>query len=255
MKRNVLAEMIWPEVAAKLANYKVGVVAVGSCEQHGPNSTFATDTSVAYEFTKKLSEVVGDKALIFPPVTYGISPHHLGFPGSATLRVETLTNVLIDIATSITYHGIKKVLFVNGHGGNTATLGNVVVQLKHEHGIDAYWTGAYIYGEAAALVKERYNLPVDPNNTGHACEIESSVALYLCPEIVSPNRVKGEPRLDGPYMQHALAGGGMAVDWRKHATANGALGDATLACAEAGKILVDGALAHVAKLIDVIIAM
>ncbi|MCL2549233.1 MAG: creatininase family protein [Symbiobacteriaceae bacterium] len=254
MKRYVLGEMSWPEVAAELEGFKIGIVPVGSCEQHGPNATFVTDSDTAYEFTKKLSERLGNKALVFPPITYGISPHHMGFPGSATLRIETMLNVLCDVALSITKHGISKILFVNGHGGNSAVLGTAVVRLKYEYDIDAYWSNIPT-GSAAAMIKEKYGLPLEPGNTGHACEMEISDCLYLCPWVVKEELAKGETVLDGPHIRRIFSSGGMATNWRKHASHNGALGDARKASYEAGKEMVEAALDTMVTLVDEILKL
>ena len=86
MKALILEEMIHPEVAEILPKVEIAVVPVGSCEQHGPNTTYTTDTARAYAFCKMLGEHYGDKLLICPPVTYGISTHHMAFAGTVTLR-------------------------------------------------------------------------------------------------------------------------------------------------------------------------
>ena len=252
MKRYVINEMIWPEVEAELRNFKVGIVPVGSCEQHGPNTTFETDTARTYEFSKLLAERMGNKVLVFPPITYGISPHHMDFPGSATLRIETMLHVLCDVAESVTRHGIKKVLFMNGHGGNRCVLDNACVKLKYEYNIDAYWSsmGTSLVPEQ---IREQYNLPA--KHTGHACEVETSGCLYLCPWTVREDRVKGEINLDGPYAKKLFKEGGMASNFKTHVTKNGALGDATKASYEAGKVSVEATLDYMVQLVEEIIKL
>ena len=81
MKACILENMIHPEVAEILPKVEIAVVPVGSCEQHGPNTTYYTDTARAYSFCKLLGEHYGEKLLICPPVTYGVSIHHMGFAG------------------------------------------------------------------------------------------------------------------------------------------------------------------------------
>ena len=141
MKALILEEMIHPEVAEILPKVEIAVVPVGSCEQHGPNTTYVTDTARAYAFCKLLGEHYGEKLLICPPVTYGVSTHHMGFAGTVTLRPETYIEVLKDIAVALHKHGIPKILFVNGHGGNISSLNVAINSLKYSHGIDAYYTG------------------------------------------------------------------------------------------------------------------
>ena len=104
MDRLILEDMIWPEVAEVLPEIKVALIPVGSCEQHGPNTTFVTDTVRAYRIAKLLAGRCGHKVICFPPITYGISSHHMDFPCSATLRVSTLTAVLVDTALSAVHY-------------------------------------------------------------------------------------------------------------------------------------------------------
>ena len=130
MKAYILDEMIHPEVKELLPKVEIAVVPVGSCEQHGPNTTYNTDTARAYSFCKLLGEHYGEKLLICPPVTYGISTHHMAFAGTITLRPETYIEMLKDIAIALHKHGIKRILYVNGHGGNSSSLNVAITSLK-----------------------------------------------------------------------------------------------------------------------------
>ena len=140
MKALILEELIWPELKQVLPEIELAVVPVGACEQHGPNTTFNTDTARAYGFSKMIGERFGSQVLICPPVPYGISVHHMAFPGTVTLRCETYINLLTDIAVALSKHGIRRIVFLNGHGGNSGSLSAVINTLKYEHGIDAYYS-------------------------------------------------------------------------------------------------------------------
>jgi len=249
-RRLVLGEMTWPEVDRKLAKIRVAVVPVGSCEQHGPNTTFTTDTDRAYEFCKLLAERVGSKILVFPPVGYGLSTHHMGFPTTVTLSVETMIALLCDIAIAIDRHGIKKILYVNGHGGNRMALDATITKLKYERGIDAYWTamGTRLFRDAMENDMEI------PRIIGHACEVETSQCLYLAPWLVKKNLEAGETREESPYFRRIFKDGNAAWDWRRDASGNGALGDARKATRELGKKMTDIALDQVTGIIDEILA-
>lgn len=251
MKALILEDMIWPEVEKALPGIKIAVVPVGSCEQHGPNSTFVTDTARAYAFSKMLGERIGEELLICPPVTYGISTHHMSFPGTITLTCETYIKVLVDIAVSIHTHGIPKIVFVNGHGGNASSLGAAITDLKYRYGIDAYYTSM-----GFALFEEGITPEMGwSEKRGHASESETSQAMALCPEVVREIRAKGEGVEDfvirgknAPFRY-----GGCAWDWKKDASRNGALGDARLAKLEDGQRLNEIALRKVEKMLKYII--
>jgi creatinine amidohydrolase len=249
-KRLVLAEMIWSEVAQILDQVKVAVVPVGSCEQHGPNTTFTTDTERANEFCKLLAERVGDKILVYPPVGYGVSAHHMGFPGTVTLRVETMLNLLCDVAVAIHKHGIRKVLFVNGHGGNRPVMDTAIVKLQYEYQIEAYWS-AMGTNIARGVIEKEMELPAV---IGHACEVETSQSMYLAPWIVREDLKPGELHTESAYFRKAFRDGNAAWDWKRDASENGALGDARRASVQLGKKMTDIALDYFEGIIDEIIA-
>lgn len=252
MKALVINEMIWPEVKDRLSDIKLAVVPVGSCEQHGPNTTFETDTARAYSAAKMLGDRVGEKLLIFPPVTYGLSYHHMDFPCTVTLKVETMIGLLTDIAVAIHSHGIEKILFLNGHGGNKAALEAVVLKLKQEHDITSFWST--MGSEIIATKIEEYFDGL-PSLIGHACEVETSQAMYLAPEVVRENRVPGEIQ-ESLYTRDAfIPGSGNGIwNWKKDVTNNGALGDAGKATAEIGEKMTVQVLDYLEKLVDEIIA-
>lgn len=249
MKSLILNEMTWPELEREMRNIKIVIIPVGSCEQHGPNTTFATDTARAENFCKLLAERMGNKVLVVPSIAYGMSPHHYHFPGTISLTVHTMINLLCDIACSLSRHGFSRFMYVNGHGGNRSILQTVVVKLKYEHGITAYWTGM---GTPFARSKMPdlfdFSEPI-----GHACEVETSQLLYLAPEFVRENRVKGSIRSDGLFAKNLFIDGGAAFDWYTDASENGALGDARKASVECGKQMTDIALENIENLINTLI--
>jgi creatinine amidohydrolase len=251
MKPLVLDEHIWPEIEALLPGIKLAMVPVGSCEQHGPNSTFNTDTARASSFCKKMGERFGDQVLICPPVAYGISNHHMMFPCTITLRSETFIHILVDIAIALNRHGIKHTVFLNGHGGNASALKVTLDILKYEHDIEAYFSNidGAIYAEA--ITPEMGWSP----RRGHASESELSQALALCPEVVREKREKGDMVEDfiirGPGAPFAF--GGCSWDWRRDASRNGALGDARLANLKDGMRLTEVTLDKVERMLRFII--
>ncbi|NLD98213.1 MAG: creatininase family protein [Synergistaceae bacterium] len=249
MRRLLVSEMTWPEVERELEHIRVAVIPVGSCEQHGPNTTFTTDTDRAYEFCKLLGERVGEKILIFPPFGYGVSIHHMDFPTTVTLRIETMIHALTDIAESIGKHGIKKILYVNGHGGNRSALDAAIIKLKYEYGIEAYWSsmGTNI---SRARISQEMEIPAI---IGHACEVETSQCMYLAPWVVKDELQAGELQSDSAYMRKVFKDGNAAWSWKDDASANGALGDARRATKELGKIMTDISLDYMEELLEEII--
>lgn len=251
MSALILEYMILPEVEAVNGKVKAAVIPVGSCEQHGPNTTYVTDTARAYAFSKLLGERIGEEVLICPPVTYGISTHHMMFAGTITLTCSTYMQVLEDIAISIQKQGIPKIIFLSGHGGNNHTLHTAITDLSYKYGIDAYYSSI-----GFALFEEGITKEMGwTERRGHASESETAQAMALCPEVVRKDRKKGEVvedfiirGADNPFRY-----GGCAWNWKKDASANGALGDARLANLEDGIRLNEIALKKVEKMIRYIL--
>ena len=244
----ILPEMTWPEAKEALAQAKVGLVPVGSFEQHGPHGTFEVDTGRAYGFGKLLAARLYPQAILAPPINMGVSYHHLNFPGTITLRSETFMSVVYDVVWSLKQHGLVKFLLLNGHGGNIPALGVLIVKLREELGAKVAWTSF------TSLAREVLGERVRSESSGHACEGEISQALYLAPhtvrqEALTAGEFKGYP------CRHLGQGLSLGYAYRfDEITANGALGDATLASEELGREIVDAALQRAVEFLEDFIA-
>lgn len=242
-----LPRLTWPEVKEALPGIKVAIVPVGSTEQHGPHGTFDVDAARAREYCIKLGEMLYPKALVVPCVPYGVSEHHMHFPGTITLKAETFGEILVEIASSLKRHGVRNILFVTGHGGNRPALGIAVNRIRFELGCRAAWLSPTAVAED--VVRANVTSPV----TGHACEGEISQCLYLCPECVkTDNLEKGaiHPHVFEKWKKIPVE----EAQYWEELTANGALGDATLASRELGQKIIQASLERVSKWIEQFIA-
>jgi creatinine amidohydrolase len=112
----------WPELAELATRDDVVVVIpTATLEDHGHHLPIDTDVRLIEEVARGACERVnagGGTALLFPTAVHGYTPHHLGFPGSVTLRWNVFVEYLLDVGRSLCHHGFDRILMVNGHGSN-----------------------------------------------------------------------------------------------------------------------------------------
>jgi len=184
---HLLEELGWPDVADYLRRDDRLILVVGSCEQHGRHLTFATDVWSPWEIALRLSERTG--VLLAPPLNYGMSLHHLGFPGSLSLRPATLSSVIADLLESAYEHGFRHILLLNGHGGNTAPIRVALAEVLHElHGLEVRASSWWSEPEVAAVFDEAFGA-----KPAHADAGETSVVLALRPDVVRMDRAAYSP--------------------------------------------------------------
>src|ERR671939_106242 len=121
----LLANMTWPEAQAALAAADVVIVPTGSTEQHGPGMLLRTDTSIAAAVAERVANRLRPRAVVTPALPFGLSAHHMRFPGTLSLQPDTFMAVVLDVMRSLEAHGARRVFLLNGHGGNQAALGAI----------------------------------------------------------------------------------------------------------------------------------
>ena len=172
----------WPQIA-DLAD-RVVVLPLGSLEQHGHHLPLLTDTINCAEIARRAEAALGDIALFLPALWVGASDHHLRFPGTVSLHNATYTHMLEDILESLIGSGFRRIVLLNGHGGNTRPGGEALyqVQMRHREKRDLWLVLATWYTLAAPQIAAIEAL--EQKAVTHACEIETSMILHLRPELV-----------------------------------------------------------------------
>lgn len=227
----ILENLTWRELEEVRHRIELVVMPLGSTEQHGPNTTLATDTVRAREMGRLIGEEFGSRILVGPAIPIGLSYHHMGFPGTLTFSLDTYLKMAMDICWSFKRHGMNKVLFITGHGGNKRPIHEFATEARRELDMRVYVTGmgGSLVGELSA---SRNFSPIK----GHACEVETSQTMYLAPDHVRPDALEAAQFVeDSPYLHKEFTyDGGVYWDFAE-ITANGALGDARRASREFGE--------------------
>jgi creatinine amidohydrolase len=229
-----LSRLTWSDAEQALAGAKLAIVPVGSLEQHGPHLALDTDLAVAEALARRLDSDLGREALLCPSIPYGLSEHHMGFPGTLTLRPDTFTGLILEVVESLAHWGLRRVLVVNGHGGNIDALRLVSRLARRDIGSRV---AAVMWAQLAA---DEIAARVESGSYGHACEVETSVVMALVPDRLFPDRIaepKGRRSVD-PSTDPPRAVVDQAV-WMDEWTDDGALGDPRLATVEFGETVVE----------------
>lgn len=189
----LLEELGWPDVEAYLHRDDRLILVVGSTEQHGRHLVFGSDAWTPWEIARRVSDQTG--VLLAPPVNYGMSLHHLGFPGSLSLRPYTLSSVITDLLESAHEHGFRHILILNGHGGNVAALQAALAEVLHRmHGLQVHLGNWWHLPEVEAIFAQAY-----PGEAGgHADASETSVVMAIRPDVVRMERAAHSPGAPEP---------------------------------------------------------
>jgi creatinine amidohydrolase len=168
----------WPQVETYLKTKKTILVPIGSTEQHGPTGIIGTDILTAQSIAIKVGADM--QLLVASPLCYGMSVHHMSFAGSASLTPIHLVEVIGDVIQSYKYHGFQEIIFINGHGGNSAPLDTAFSQFKQYH--DKTFI-AYINWWTLPEVRTYEDKHFKNQNGRHATVGEISVTQFLYPDI------------------------------------------------------------------------
>jgi len=246
----LLEEMTWPEVAEAIAaDRKTVVVAVGAIEQHGPHLPLLVDAARGDRLAVEVAARLGD-ALVAPTIRVGCSEHHMGFPGTITLRRHTLEAICLDYAVSLARHGFTRICFVPSHGGNFGPLADMLDDLRAAVApacrVDAYTDliGFMDFWQAGV----RAHAPdLVARVGGHADIAETAEMLCIRPELVRRDRAEAGhvQEFDEELMERIFRDGFRVV------TPNGVLGDARDATEDIGEACIAYAADGIAAFLEV----
>lgn len=245
MTRRTLADLSSPDAAERITESSILLCPVGAIEQHGPHLPLATDLIVVDAFADAVVERFGDELDLWrlPSVPFSKSNEHAWAPGTLWLGPETVLAVMRDLGRSLQTLGAKKLVFLNGHGGNSSLLDVVCRELRLDYGFETFLAHA--------------TLPPDHGGDGDEAEhcqgihggvSETSLLLHLRPDVVDMSLAEPAVPMWLTKHPHLRFGGTTGFGWLSNDFAsNGVIGDPTLATAEIGATVFEDGIAHLGE--------
>jgi creatinine amidohydrolase len=229
-------EFTWPEIKVAVAEERVAVLPVGTVEQHGPHLPLVTDVLTATEMSRMAVSRIPEEAVLMPSVYYSFNEHHMDFPGTIAVGGETIIQYITDIGTSLARHGFRKMLIVNGHGSNVPFLDiaarNITNQSPAICAMVPWWN--LVPRELLAELRESDF----PGGMAHACELETSVLLYLRGDLVQMDKAEKDisfAKTEYFYWDLQSASPVFFQEWFSRYSRTGTVGDPTKASVEKGR--------------------
>jgi creatinine amidohydrolase len=231
------AELKSSEFAGLDPGSTIAILPVAATEQHGPHLPVMTDTAIAEGMIKTVLARLPDdlNVLFLPTQMIGKSNEHLRSPGTITYSAENLARIWVEIGESIHRAGLRKMVMVNSHGGNTDVIGIVARELRVRLNMLVATTQWRRFGLPEGIYSE-----FDMRHGIHAGDIETSLMLHFRPDLVDMAKAKLFPSkasdMEMVY-KHLRPAGQHGFGWiAQDLNADGALGDASAASAEKGRL-------------------
>ncbi len=240
-------ELTWEEIKAVDKEKCYLILPVSSIEQHGRHLPVGTDDFIlqmCMEELEKKENNTGMEFLCLPALKVGTSCEHMNFPGTVTFSVTTYFSVIHDIAASVAKHGFRKMIIVNGHGGNTALLSGFSQELNLKYNLEIYNL------ELPALYATCDEVPelsdMDAACEIHAGDIEVSLLLYKYPQVIHMEKAEDVPLYIESFYNSWV------VD---RLSPGGTMGKPLNASAERGRLILDYMMGKMMEVIDKILAL
>jgi creatinine amidohydrolase len=234
-------ELTWPEMREAISSQPAVLVPFGTVEDHGPHLPLNTDNVIVEAICLDAARRAPGEMLVMPTVAYGLDEHHMDFPGTVSVDMQTLLTLVADVAISPARHGFTHVLIVNGHGSNAsiADLAARRVVLETSIVCGAMSPNAAIDPTLAEPTLSEMRRS-GPGGVAHAGEYETAMMLHLRPDLVQMDRAVheiGQLKLEYFNWDHPEPSVLSWQAWWSSMSESGVCGDPIVATAEFGRAL------------------
>jgi creatinine amidohydrolase len=248
MIKHLYRTLTWPEVKERAARGAVIVIPVAAIEQHGYHLPVDTDNVLVEHVTEEAARRSDGLILTAPMIHYGFNEHNMGFPGTINVRETVFIDFCYDVAHSFVRQGFDRILFVNGHGSNQMLCNLAARRINNTTRALA---GAVPHWALAKEAVDRLRESEYPGGMAHACEFETSMYMYLRPELVQKDKMvpRETPSRVNQFIYDDLFGSGpihMVNRWSR-ITQTGVEGDPMLATEKKGEAFAECAIAKLVE--------
>jgi creatinine amidohydrolase len=234
-------ELTWREMRRAVTQQPGVLLPFGAIEDHGPHLPLNTDNVIVEAICLESARRAPGEMLVMPPMAYGLDEHHMDFPGTISVDMQTLLAYAADVAISVAHHGFTHVLIVNGHGSNAAIADLAARKVVQETGIvcGAISPNAAVDPTLAEPTLSQMRRS-GPGGIAHAGEYETALMLHLRPDLVQMDKAVleiGQLKLQYFNWDHPEPSVLSWQDWWSRMSESGVCGDPTVATAEFGRAL------------------
>lgn len=244
-------EQCWPTIQKLDRNTPV-VIPLGACEQHGRHLPLFVDSIQISALAQRVETILGQRVLLAPTLWLGSSHHHKDFPGTLSVPPSLYSQVIKQIVASVLRADFTRIFLFNAHGGNETPCAQALSELVGEcdRADDAYLVFSSWWRVGSEAIKPDKHGLTTPF-VSHACEYETSMMLFLRPDLVQMNQIdQGKPVLDSPFFNFEYDGR-VGVYRRYHRlTSSGVLGEPSAASDAKGRSLFDAVVADVVAFLE-----
>lgn len=248
-------KLTWPEINEAVKLNQVCIIPCGAVEQHGDHLPLDVDLVCPGGIARGMAEQLADRVLILPTICYGYTGHVMDFPGTINTHYETFIRQVLDVTKSLAYHGFKKIILLNGHGSNMPNLDLAARRTNLETDAECILVAWWHLLNVDPDFLPNWREGTYPGSCAHACELETSLYLYLDEDGVRKDRIKnslsalndGNPYIWGDLVAH---GPGALTSWTSSYSPRGVIGEPELATKEKGERVYKEAVKQLCGMVD-----
>jgi creatinine amidohydrolase len=246
-----LANMTWEEAGKRAQESGIAILPVGSTEEHGFHIALSSDAFQVTEVVKRACEIVADevKPVIAPTIPYGVGAKMIAkdFPGTLFVSIDSMKHFVKDVCETLVLSGFRKILIIDGHGGNPPAMMQVTKEVTEETG------AACVHFLWFSIIPDEVFRRNITTTTCHACEFETSMNLALGNRVLMDRVVDAIPK-DPIWNLRSRFDQDSGTLWypgdlKRETNGSGVMGMPSKASVEKGKILLDEAVNGLANLL------